>query len=496
MATGLTGGGQGVATFTGGSATIDGAYRVILGDKPSSTGVLNIGTLAGGSAVFTASNTANAVQVLADNAAISAILNLNRGTLRLGGPIYKNTANTTGTGAVNLNGGILQAGANNATLANNTLDNVNVYNGGVVVDSQTNTATISASLHATTGNGIYRSASIPVPAGGSAYIGAPIVTVSTASGSGSGATAIATLSGGVVSSVTFTSPGQGYAAGDAVNFDFSGGGATTPAGSFAFTLQAADLAANAIGGLTKIGVGKLTLSGTNTYAGTTVVSNGTLSVTGSLLGNGTVTVKAGATLGGTGTILGAVSVDATGTVAVDGSSIGVLWLSNNLAFASGATNSVRLNKTSMTNDSVRGLSLVSYAGTLVVTNQAGSLAPNDSFKLFDATTYSGSFTTIVPTTPGAGLAWDQTHLAVDGTLRVVSTVNTTPTNLVVVVSDGNLNLSWPADYLGWRLECQTNSISTGLSANWATWPNSTNVNSVQLPIDPKNPTVFFRLTYP
>jgi autotransporter-associated beta strand protein len=41
-------------------------------------------------------------------------------------------------------------------------------------------------------------------------------------------------------------------------------------------------------GLTKSGAGKLTLSGTNTYSGTTAVSSGTLDVTGSLAGATTV----------------------------------------------------------------------------------------------------------------------------------------------------------------------------------------------------------------
>ena len=52
-----------------------------------------------------------------------------------------------------------------------------------------------------------------------------------------------------------------------------------------------------------------------------------------------------------------------------------------------------------------------------------------------------------------------------------------PANLNAQVNNGQLQLSWPQDHLGWRLQTQTNPLSTGLSANWVTVPNSTNVNS-------------------
>jgi hypothetical protein len=50
------------------------------------------------------------------------------------------------------------------------------------------------------------------------------------------------------------------------------------------------------------------------------------------------------------------------------------------------------------------------------------IAAGDSFKLFDASAYVGSFAAISPAIPGIGIGWDLSYLAVDGTLRVVPAV--------------------------------------------------------------------------
>jgi hypothetical protein len=63
--------------------------------------------------------------------------------------------------------------------------------------------------------------------------------------------------------------------------------------------------------------------------------------------------------------------------------------------------------------------------------------------------------------------------------------------VVFAVNGGQMQLSWPADHVGWRLEMQTNLPST---ADWITVPNSTATNQMSLPLNSGN--VFFRLVYP
>ena len=83
-------------------------------------------------------------------------LNLNSGTIQLGGSIHR--ANTSGGSAIaNLNGGTLQAGANNITLLDTSLNSLNVFKGGLTLDTMANTATVSGNLLTTFGNGIYPS---------------------------------------------------------------------------------------------------------------------------------------------------------------------------------------------------------------------------------------------------------------------------------------------------------------------------------------------------
>jgi hypothetical protein len=167
--------------------------------------------------------------------------------------------------------------------------------------------------------------------------------------------------------------------------------------------------------LSKGGHGALILNGTNSFSDALNVDTGTLLVNGSL-GAANVTVIGG-TLGGNGVINGPVTVQPGGSLA-PGNSIGVLTISNSLVL--GGTAFIELNKSAATNDAVRGLSTITYGGTLTVTNLGGTLAAGDSFRLFSAANYSGSFASLNLPPPGVGLAWNTNGLT-NGILSVAAT---------------------------------------------------------------------------
>ena len=235
---------------------------------------------------------------------------------------------------------------------------------------------------------------------------------------------------------------------------------------------------NLVCGLTKTGPGLLYLNGTNSYTGTTTVSNGTL--------------------GGTGVIVGPV-VAVAGSTFAPGASIGTLTVSNDLTI--GGDLLIEINKAGpQTNDYVvvSGVLTNSGTGTVTVTNQGAALVAGNSFKLFSKPVLNGAALTITPA-PAAGLVWTN-KLAVDGSIAVLSTnagpvIATNRTNITMTASGGNLNMSWPADHIGWSLQAQTNTRAIGLNTNWITLPGYETTNVATIAISPANPTVFYRLFY-
>jgi hypothetical protein len=71
-----------------------------------------------------------------------------------------------------------------------------------------------------------------------------------------------------------------------------------------------------------------------------------------------------------------------------------------------------------------------------------------------------------------------------------------PTNILFQTANGQMQLGWPLDHLGWRLQIQTNTLTTGIGTNWSDVPGSSATNMVFVPIDQNNGGVFLRLIYP
>jgi hypothetical protein len=67
------------------------------------------------------------------------------------------------------------------------------------------------------------------------------------------------------------------------------------------------------------------------------------------------------------------------------------------------------------------------------------------------------------------------------------------------MSGNNLNLSWSADHIGWRLLVQTNNLAAGVSRNtndWAAVAGLAATNQISIPIDRTKRAGFYRLIYP
>jgi hypothetical protein len=202
---------------------------------------------------------------------------------------------------------------------------------------------------------------------------------------------------------------------------------------------------NTYTGNTTVNAGTLALSGTGSINNTPVIAvAGGATVDASGRTDGTLTLSSGQTLNGFGTVKGVLTVTSVSTVAPGSAAgLGVLTVTSNTTL--GGTNVMKLNKTSGTNDVLSVGGTLTYGGMLHVTNLSGTLAAADSFKLFNASAYAGSFSTTNLPVLGGGLVWDTSPLT-NGILNVVS--KPTPhiigfslsgTNLVFIGTNGFAN---------------------------------------------------------
>ena len=207
------------------------------------------------------------------------------------------------------------------------------------------------------------------------------------------------------------------------------------------------------GGFAKVGAGNLFLPGTNTYFGSTVVSNGTLTIqtNASIANSALVDVKAGAvlnvstlvnpltigsgkTLAGAGTIVGRVTAD-TGANVTPGTSPGTLNVSSNLV----------LNNANLTFE-------------LNTANTEGG-GVNDLINARDLTLSGVNNVSIIPLTPlGAGpytllrytntLTGGAPQLSIGGGSRYTWTVDTTAPLIRITPAGAPASLVWGGGVTG------------------------------------------------
>jgi autotransporter-associated beta strand protein len=152
------------------------------------------------------------------------------------------------------------------------------------------------------------------------------------------------------------------------NIRHSGSTVTLDSSTGPFTVASAITDSGGATNLVKAESGTVTLTGTNSFTGTTTVAEGTLLVNGSNTGSGTVTVDSGATLGGTGSIAGSVNV--TGVLA-PGASVGT-FSSGALTMDSGSTFAYEA-----TGNGASGADLMIVNGALSLTDVSLDLSAAD-----------------------------------------------------------------------------------------------------------------------
>jgi autotransporter-associated beta strand protein len=185
-------------------------------------------------------------------------------------------------------------------------------------------------------------------------------------------------------------------------------------------------AANTYQGITDIRSGMvLALTGNGSISKSTPISlaaGATLAVTNRT--DGTLTLANGQTLQGSGVVQGVLASSAGSTVAPGTSGgTGTLTVSGNTTL--NGNTMMKLNGAN--NDVLSVGDTLTYGGMLTLTNiSAIPFAAGNSFTLFSAGGYSGSFAGITPAVPGTGLVWNTNNLIVNGTISVVSTAAPVP----------------------------------------------------------------------
>ena len=177
------------------------------------------------------------------------------------------------------------------------------------------------------------------------------------------------------------------------------------------------------GKLIKSDTAVLNLLTANSYSGGTVINGGTLMVnntSGSATGSGPVTVNDGTILAGSGSIEGEVTIEDGGTISLQNGAQSAIHIKNNLNLSSNSNMIVEVYNNNNRSDTLSVSGQLTLNGNLVIVNiglNANYVTAN-KFKILNAPNCKGTFSAIIPETPGEFLKWDTTGLAETGIIKV------------------------------------------------------------------------------
>ena len=250
-------------------------------------------------------------------------------------------------------------------------------------------------------------------------------------------------------------------------------------------------------GILRIGCGSGNIAH---FKNVTVNSGGTFNlgdtiratISGNLTNNGTITGTGHASIHftGTGQIIGASPVSPP-TVSFEG--ITTIRDALNLTFTPDFVGTVVFDLADPKKVTCAGT--LYFGNELTVINTGGALTSGSSYQLFSAPSYNDPYTFATINLPALapGLSWVD-NLTKTGTISITGTAGGGSPTISLLNSGGSLTLSWDdATFPGYTVQAQTNSAGAGISGNWI---NTGNGTPYTVPIDPANPSVFFRLVHP
>lgn len=456
----------GTGTFAYGATGINVTYD---GASAATTGA-ELPTVASGKLVDLTINNAAGV-TLGANAAVNGTLTLTSGALSLG-------ANTlTLNGSVSVGGGSLTGGATSGitssggsslTLPDVTsgLQNLTINNtGGVVLGS-------------------------PLSLSGNGTLTLTTGTLSSADNltMGSGTTIIVTA-GALSGTPTF---------GGTVNLIYNNTASTT-------TGSELPTGGTALNNLTINDASGVVLNAAATVNGTLILTTGTLSSANNLtLASGKTIVRTAGALSGTPTFSGTVNVTYNGVASTttgaelptSGSALNNLTITDLAGVVLNAAATVNGSFAATYADGTPALNaganaLMFNTSPVNITVSGASLGVGDH-TIVSGSAVAGTLGTVTVTGSGAPYSPAPTASVATGAL-VLNLASGIPTpEPLVLTNQGGTNLVFSWTQSGWKLQSQTNALDGGLGSNWGDYPGGT-TSPVDVPVNPANPAVFFRL---